>query len=115
MDIEALRQHLIDMDNVTLRSAVTVEPVPGGANFRVTSTDGTVANSIRRIVTAHAATMDGRGGWQMTASPTTTGADLTVTGDEAQVRALGLVGMMTVGLHHPAHHLAIATGANVHD
>ena len=71
MDIEALRQHLIDMDNVTLRSEVVVEPVPGGANFRVTSTDGTVANSIRRMVTAHAATMDGRSGWQMTASPTT--------------------------------------------
>ena len=67
------------------------------------------------MVTAHAATMDGRDAWQMTASPTTTGADLTVTGDEARVRALGPVGVMTVGMHPQAHHLAIATGANVDD
>ena len=44
-----------------------------------------------------------------------TPADMTVTGDEAQIRALGFVGVMTVGLHQQAHHLAIATGTNVHD
>lgn len=30
VDIEALRQHLIDMDNVTLRAAVSVEQAEGG-------------------------------------------------------------------------------------
>lgn len=44
-----------------------------------------------------------------------TPADMTVTGDEAQIRALGFVGVMTVGLHQQAHHLAIAAGTNVHD
>lgn len=115
VDFEVLRQHLIDMDNVTMRSEVVVEPIPGGASFRVTSSDVAVANSIRRMVTAHVATMDGTGGWKMTAVPTPGGADMMVTGDEAQVRALGFIGVMTVGMHHQAHHLAIAKGTNVHD
>ena len=114
VDIEALRQHLIDMDNVTMRSVVAVGPVPGGASFRVTSPDEAVANSIRRMVTAHTATMDGSGVWKMTAVPSPAGAEITVTGDEAQVRALGFVGLMTVGMHHQAHHLAIAKGTNPH-
>ena len=98
-----------------MRSEVVVEPVPGGASFRVTSSDAAVANSIRRMVTAHAETMNGSAGWQMTASSTDTGADLTATGDETQVGALGFVGVMTVGMHHQVHHLAIADGANAHD
>jgi len=117
VDIEALRQRRIDMDNVTLRSVVVVvvEPVPGGANIRVTSADGTVANAIRRMLTAHAETMDGSAGWQMTASPTASGTDMTITVDYAQVRALGFIGVMTAGMHHQAHHLDIAKGTNVHD
>lgn len=115
VDIEALRQHLIDMDNVTMRSEVAVGPIPGGARFQVTSPDLAVANSIRRMLTAHTATMDGSGVWQMTAVPSPAGAEITVIGDEAQVRALGFVGLMTVGMHHQAHHLAIAKGTNPHD
>lgn len=115
VDIEVLRQHIIDMDNVTMRSEVVVEPIPGGASFRVTSPGVAVAYSIRRMVTAHATTMDGSGGWRMTAVPSPAGADMTVTGDETQVRALGFIGVMTVGMHHQAHHLAIAKGTNPHD
>ena len=114
VDIKALRQHLIDMDNATMRSDVAVGPIPGGASFRATSPDEAVANSIRRMVTAHTATMDGSGVWKMTAVPSPAGAEITVTGDEAQVRALGFVGLMTVGMHHQAHHLAIAKGTNPH-
>ena len=54
VNIEALRQHLIDMDNVTLRAAVAMEPIEGGARFTVTGA-GPVRDSIRRMVAAHAA------------------------------------------------------------
>lgn len=115
VNIENLRQHLIDMDNVTLRSDVMADPVPGGGIFRVTSPDEAVAHAIRRMVTAHAATIDGRDGRTMTAAPTPAGADLTVSGDDNQIRAFGFIGVMTVGMHHQSHHLAIATGKNVHE
>jgi len=115
VDIEALRQHLIDMDNVTLRARVHVEEIDGGARFEVTSEDAGVTSSIRAMVPAHAATMDGVEGWTMRAEEIPGGAALTVTGaDPDRIRALGFIGIMTVGMHHQAHHLALATGQNPH-
>jgi hypothetical protein len=115
VNIEALRQHLIDMDNVTLRAQVVEADVDGGAVFTVTSPDAAVAASIRRMTLSHAATMTGSGGWIMAAEEAPNGAVLTVTGpDAAQIRALGFIGVMTVGMHHQAHHLALARGQMPH-
>lgn len=116
VNIEALRQHLIDMDNVTLRADVASEEIHGGARFNVTSTDQMVVASIRAMVQAHVATMDGVEGWDMRAEEVDGGAVMTVTGpDTARIRALGFTGLMTVGMHHQAHHLALASGQNPHD
>ncbi len=66
VDIEALRQHLIDMNNVTLAAQVKSEPIDGGIRFIVTGTE-TIVDSIRRMILAHAATMGGFAGWHFTA------------------------------------------------
>lgn len=108
VNIAALRQHLIDMDNVTLRAQVASEAVPGGARFIVTSGDPAVQASIRAMTVAHAATMDGVEGWSLKAEKTADGAILTATGDEIRIRALGFIGLMTVGMHHQEHHMALA-------
>lgn len=115
VDIEALRQHLIDMDNVTLRSAVEVTEVPGGATFAVSAADPEVVGSIVRMVTAHATTMDDPAGWRYHVTTSDIGAVMAVIGDAAQIRALGFIGVMTVGMHHQARHWAIAAGAAPHD
>lgn len=115
VDVEALRQHLIDMDNVTLRSVVAAAEVPGGAAFTVTSVDPAVQASIERMTVAHAATMTDPSGWRYEAEPKDKGAVLTVSGDAAQIRALGFIGVMTVGMHHQAHHWAIASGVAPHE
>ncbi len=115
VDIEALRQHLIDMDNVTLRARVHVQEVEGGARFEATADDAAVTGSIRAMVAARAATKDGVEGWTMQAEEIPGGAALTVTGaDTDRIRALGFIGVMTVGVHHQSHHLALATGQNPH-
>jgi hypothetical protein len=115
VDIEALRQHLIDMDNVTLRARVHVQEVESGARFEATSDDAAVISSIRAMVPAHAATMDGVEGWTTQSAEIPGGAALIVTGaDPARIRALALIGVMTVGRHHQAHHLSLATGRNPH-
>ena len=115
VDIEALRQHLIDMDNVTLRANVAVEEIEGGARFVATSDVPRVVESIRAMVLAHVATMNGVEGWTMRSEIVDGGAALTVTGtDTERIRALGFIGLMTVGMHHQAHHLALATGQNPH-
>lgn len=116
VDIEALRQHLIDMDNVTLRAEVAREDINGGARFIVSSTEPTVVASIRAMVLAHVATMNGVESWDMWAEEVDSGAVMTVTGsDTARIRGLGFIGLMTVGMHHQAHHLALASGRNPHD
>lgn len=115
VDIEALRQHLIDMDNVTMRAQVAAREIDGGARFEATSEDPAVTASIRAMVLAHAATMNGAEGWTMRAEEMPRGAVLTVTGsDPLRIKAFGFIGVMTVGMHHQAHHLALATGQNPH-
>lgn len=97
VDIEALRQHLIDMDNVALRARVPVEEIEGGAQFKAISEDAAVTGSIRAMVPAHAATMVGVEGWTMQAAEIPGGAALVVTGaDPERIRALGFIGVMTV-------------------
>lgn len=116
VDIEALREHLIDMDNVTLRARVSSEPVDGGVRF-VVSGEGGVADSIRRMILAHSAAMDGVDEWRFEARPTRDGAEmivLTPTRDRDELRGLGLLGVLTRGMHHQQHHLMIARGGHPH-
>ncbi len=117
VDIEALRRHLVDMSNVTLASDVAVEPVERGARYTITGT-GAVRESIRRMVTAHAATMSGKDGWNFIAAEHPDGAVLIVTVDDPRnlpkLRALGFIGVMTRGMHHQEHHLMIARGQSPH-
>ena len=59
--------------------------------------------------------MEGVEGWTMQAAVIPGGAALVVTGaDPERIRALGFIGVMTVCMHHQAHHLALATGQNPH-
>ncbi|WP_295537192.1 hypothetical protein [uncultured Thioclava sp.] len=115
VDIEALRQHLIDMNNVTLHAQVRARDIPDGARFEATSDDPAVTTSIRAMVPAHVATMNGVEGWKMSAENIPGGSALIVKGADAQkIRALGFIGILTVGAHHQAHHLAIAMGEAMH-
>ena len=116
VSIEALRQHLIDMDNVTLRADAKSEPVEGGMRF-IVSGSAQVKESIQRMVMAHAAIMNGIGNWKFTATTTEVGANLTVVTppkDAGKLRALGFIGVMARGMHHQEHHLMIARGDNPH-
>ena len=116
VNIEALRQHLIDMDTVTLRATVKSDPLEGGTRFTVSGA-GPAAGAIRRMVMAHAAAMNGAGGWTFLAIPTRAGAILTVRTppqDAALLQGLGFLGVMARGMHHQAHHLLIARGMDPH-
>ncbi|MEE4014730.1 hypothetical protein V1T76_21880 [Roseibium sp. FZY0029] len=117
VDIEALRSHLIDMDNVTLRSNVQTMPVDGGYRFTVTG-EGNVTSSIRRMLSAHAATMNGVRGFSYEVAETPGGSILTVTASEPSdlqmLSGLGFIGVMTLGAHHQEHHLALASGHSPH-
>lgn len=111
VNIEALRQHLIDMNDVTMNSTVRSEPVAHGARFMVTG-EGKTVDAIRRMVTAHAQTLESP--MQAKVEQRAGGVTFTVTstapGGDARIRGLGFIGLMVLGDHHATHHLAIAKG-----
>jgi hypothetical protein len=118
VDLEALRRHLIDMNEVTLNAAADAGPVTtesGGGGLAVAVTgSGRTIGAIQRMVTAHAKEIDGRNGWSVKAEPIANGVRLTVTSADprevARIRGLGFIGIMASGAHHQAHHLAMAKG-----
>ncbi|MEP5155647.1 hypothetical protein [Planktotalea sp.] len=117
VDIQALRDHLVDMDNVTTRSTVRAEENGADITFEITG-DGNVSLSIQKMVMAHSPMLAAKTGWQVTTSPISNGAVMMITvADEAErskIAALGFYGVMTIGAHHQAHHLMIATGMSPH-
>ena len=119
VNLEALRQHLIDMSEVTLKADAVTKPIDGGIEVTVTGTGRTV-EAIQRMVPAQAHQVDQThlNGWSAKTEPLPNGVLLTVTaGDPQQVqhiRGLGFIGFMASGSHHQAHHLAMAKGEFVH-
>ncbi len=115
VNIEALREQLRDMDDVVMLSEVSQGPVPGGLTIVVVGYGRTIG-AIKRMVGAHAAELARVPGWRVTSEPLPRGVRLTVAagstaaGAAARIRALGFAGLLTVGAHHQAHHLAIARG-----
>ena len=111
--LDALREHLIDMHEVTLRAAVAVQRVEGGIRAAVTG-EGRTLQAIRRMVPAHAREIDGQDGWQARAEALPDGVALTVTAAEPReaqvIQGLGFIGVLATGAHHQRHHLAMARG-----
>jgi hypothetical protein len=113
VNLGALREHLIDMDEVTLRAAAAETPIEGGVEIAITGA-GRTLEAIRRMVPAHARELDAIKGWSAKAAPLPDGVLLTVTARDpkevAHVRGLGFIGLLASGSHHQPHHLAIASG-----
>ncbi|MEX1184427.1 MAG: hypothetical protein WEF86_14540 [Gemmatimonadota bacterium] len=116
VDIEALRQHLIDMDEVTLNARVAATDVPGGARFEVTGV-ARAAEAIARMAAAHASQPDATLGMRLTVQPISGGVIVTATSEDvgdarsvARIRGLGFHGLLALGDHHAAHHVMIAQG-----
>lgn len=114
VDIDGLRAHLVDMNNLVLAVEAAMKPVPGGAVFVLDSNDGDGAAG--RMVLAHAAVLAGETGWVSDARADGDRIVWTVTSptDAEKIRALGFYGLMATGDHHREHHLALARGGTPH-
>jgi len=116
VDLERLRQHLIDMNEVVLRSDVKASAVPGGVVMDITGAPRT-ERAIRAMVAPHAIELDRMPDWTARTQPIPGGLRLTVTARRpedaravARIRGLGAVGLLVQGGHHGPHHLAMAKG-----
>jgi len=116
VDVERLRQHLVDMNEVVLRSIVHATPVPGGLAMEITGSVRT-EQAIRAMVVPHAAELDRTPSYTAKTETVPGGVRLTVIARKAddsklvaRIRGLGFAGLMAEGAHHQAHHLAMARG-----
>jgi hypothetical protein len=118
VDLEALRQHLIDMNEVTLKAEAASRPVEGGLEIAVTG-GGRTLLAIRRMVPAWARMAHSHDGWSATVAELPNGELVTVTATDPQevrhIRGLGFIGLLASGPWHQPHHLAMAKGEFDHE
>ena len=108
VDIDGLRAHLLDMNNLILDTKVTKTLVdPLNIRFDIRGTGKSVA-AIHRMVPAHARFVQQSRGWSITPEINDRGAIITITlkdkGEMRQLNALCFYGFMSLDAHHPAHH-----------
>ena len=116
VNIEALREHLVDMNEVTLNAVAEPKMTENGIEIVVTG-DGRTRAAIKRMVPAHVHELV-RLGWNANTSELPDGVKLIVTANNAaplaKLKALGFIGIMVQGGHHQPHHLMMAKGSFVH-
>jgi len=118
VDLEALRQHLIDMNEVTLKADADAKPIEGGLEVAVTGS-GRALVAIQQMIPAWAQSANGLNGWSTKSAPLPNGEVLTVTATDPKetqhIRGLGYIGLLVSGSYHQVHHLARARGEFGHE
>lgn len=119
VNLEALRTHLVDMNNMTLNVTVLAQkPIADGVEITVAPNSAQVAASLDRVFAAHPAQLEAETGWKMTVQKENANYKITVTtpnaAEVAKIRGLGYIGILATGAHHQAHHWALARGLNPH-
>src|ERR1019366_7649251 len=116
VNISALREHLIDMDEATMRAAATERALDNGIEIAVTG-EGRTLDAIRRMIPAHVHELS-QLGWNAKTEDLPNGVKLTVISTDARqatkLRALGFMGIMVQGAHHQQHHLMMAKSEFTH-
>jgi hypothetical protein len=116
VNIAALREHLIDMDEVTMRAAASERALDDGVEITVTG-EGRTLDAIKRMLPAHAHEL-GAIGWNARTENLPNGVKLVVIGKDprevTRLKALGFMGIMVQGAHHQVHHLMMAKGELTH-
>jgi hypothetical protein len=116
VNIEALRQHLIDMDDVVMRASAKATNVDGGVSLDITG-EGKVAAAIQRMAGMHAMALNMEDEYAAKSSEIPGGVRLVVTAKNtgdlkvvARIRGLGFAGLLAEGDHHAMHHMMLAKG-----
>ena len=115
VNITALREHLVDMNALTLGALVEVEvgETDDRVKFSISGPER-VITAIQNMVPAHAKELTKMDDWDVEGIATDFGAVLLVKTSDSQiikkVKALGFFGLIATGAHHQPHHLGMARG-----
>ena len=119
VDVDALRQHLVDMHHVALHVAVEdTAPIDSGLRLRVRPTTEAAQASLDRVLSAHPHMLKQDTGWTMDVEADGASYVLRVTTEDAaevaKIRALGYMGLLAYGQHHQRHHWHLVRGQRPH-
>lgn len=113
VSIDALREHLVDMNEVTLNASASQSVAGSEVIFEITG-QGRTLRAVQAMVVAHSGVLTAANLYSVTAETIPTGAIMRVsftTQDELQqIKALGFFGLMATGAHHQQHHIDMARG-----
>lgn len=120
VDLEALRLHLVDMNNFTLYvKVISKKPIPNGVEFTVAPTTKDAEGSLERLFAAHPAILKQESGWDMKVTKNKRSFTARVTSqnqnDIKKIRGLGYIGIIALGQHHQLHHWLMSVGLGPHE
>ena len=120
VNIEALRQHLLDMNDMAINvEVVNKKFLKNGLEVVVQALTTRAETTLERVFKAHPYHLGRETGWDM--QVVRKGKQFIVTTitekteDVAKIVALSYIGLMAYGNHHQPHHWAISTKQNPHN
>ena len=119
VDLEALRQHLVDMHDMTMNVEVLSQTaIPDGMEAVIRPTTARASLALARVLAVHPAQLQRETNWIMEVERDGDEYRLRTTSanpaDASRIRGLGYIGLMAWGAHHQPHHWAMAKGDNPH-
>jgi len=119
VNIEALRVHLLDMQDMTLNIEVLSQKnITNGAEATVKATTPRAYKALKRVFMAHPSQLKSETGWDMNIKEREKNFIITTTTSNKseinKIRGLGYIGLMAYGPHHQQHHWMMANGQEPH-
>jgi len=119
VDIERLREHLVDMNRVAIDvKVVSAKKLADGLQVQVEPVNAAAHASLQRVLAAHPPMLHRETGWRVRVDSLGQDFRLTVTttnpAEVAKIQGLGYFGLLAYGAHHRRHHWMIATGQHPH-
>ncbi len=119
VDLEVLRQHLLDMKDIAENVEVMDQRrMPNGVTLVVAPLTSRAGEALERVLSAHPEQLRRETGWEMIVGRQGDQFRITTTSedpdDTAMINGLGYIGLMAYGSHHQAHHWAMGSGQNPH-
>ncbi len=119
VNIEALRKHLADMQDMTLNvEVISQKNIPNGIETVIKATTPRAHKALKRVFIAHPSQLKKETGWDMKVKMVNKNFIIKVTTSKKdeinKIRGLGYIGLMAYGAHHQPHHWMMANGINPH-
>ncbi|NOX15311.1 MAG: hypothetical protein GXP61_04700 [Epsilonproteobacteria bacterium] len=119
VNIEALRAHLSDMEDITLNIKILSQKnIPNGVVVIIKPTTPRAYSALKKVFQAHPRQLKKDTGWDMRVEEKNKNFTITITTSKKnevnEIRGLGYIGIMAYGSHHQLHHWMMAKGMNPH-